>query len=70
MAEYRLYKRRWFILLHSWVTFASITYYTNVVFRERECGTIFNVIFMALSIPLGFVAMWGVDRFRNPPGGE
>ncbi|KAI6201794.1 hypothetical protein M3Y96_00880300 [Aphelenchoides besseyi] len=77
MQQYRLYKQRWYILLvvsllnfsnaMTWVTFASITYYTDIYYGNENAATIFNVIFMVLSIPLGIVAMWGVDRFGIRP---
>ncbi|KAI6177274.1 hypothetical protein M3Y97_00889000 [Aphelenchoides bicaudatus] len=74
---YKQYKKRWFLLLvvsllnfsnaMTWITFAPITYYTNIYYGNDNAATIYNVIFMALSIPLGILAMWGVDKFGIRP---
>uniref|UniRef100_A0A914UMK3 Membrane transporter n=1 Tax=Plectus sambesii TaxID=2011161 RepID=A0A914UMK3_9BILA len=72
---YQLYARRWFVLVvvcglnfsnaMMWITFAPVTYYTNGYYCEGcdYAATLLNIVFMACSIPIGFVAMWSVDRF-------
>ncbi|CAD5222428.1 unnamed protein product [Bursaphelenchus xylophilus] len=70
---FRVYTQRWLVLLvvcllnfsnaMTWITFAPISYYTNSFYGDRNAATLLNVIFMAVSIPCGIVAFWGVDRF-------
>ncbi|KIH68334.1 transporter, major facilitator family protein [Ancylostoma duodenale] len=75
-AEFRAYKRRWIYLfvaclqqitsaksLQTWITYAPITFYTNDFYGNANAALLFNVIFMALSIPVGFLACWWTDRF-------
>ncbi|CAB3400215.1 unnamed protein product [Caenorhabditis bovis] len=71
--EYRVYPKRWIYLLaaclinfsngNTWITFAAITFYTNDYYANNNAALLFNVIFMVLSIPVGFLACWWIDKF-------
>ncbi|CAI5454749.1 unnamed protein product [Caenorhabditis angaria] len=71
--EYRVYSKRWIYLLAScmiqfsngntWITYAAITFYTNDYYANNNAALLFNVIFMVLSIPVGFLACWWIDKF-------
>ncbi|KAI1722576.1 major facilitator superfamily domain-containing protein [Ditylenchus destructor] len=61
--EIVLYKRRWFILLETWITFAPISSYTVSFYGKEIAPTLFNVIFMICSVPLGFVSMWLISKY-------
>uniref|UniRef100_A0A0K0D3R5 MFS domain-containing protein n=1 Tax=Angiostrongylus cantonensis TaxID=6313 RepID=A0A0K0D3R5_ANGCA len=70
---FRTYKRRWIYLLatclvnfsngNTWITYSSITFYTNEFYDNTNAALFFNVIFLALSIPVGLLACWWTDRF-------
>ncbi|PIC20882.1 hypothetical protein B9Z55_025925 [Caenorhabditis nigoni] len=71
--EYRVYAKRWVYLLavsminfsngNTWITYAAITFYTNDYYSNSNAALFFNVIFMVLSIPVGFLACWWIDKF-------
>ncbi|CAD6185452.1 unnamed protein product [Caenorhabditis auriculariae] len=74
MAEdYRVYPKRWLYLFvaclvnfsngNTWITYAAITFYTNDYYNNNNAALLFNVIFMVLSIPVGFLACWWIDKF-------
>ncbi|KHJ92854.1 hypothetical protein OESDEN_07246 [Oesophagostomum dentatum] len=72
-SEFRAYKRRWIYLFvaclvnfsngNTWITYASITFYTNDFYGNANAAVLLNVIFMALSIPVGFLSCWWTDRY-------
>ncbi|KAF1749183.1 hypothetical protein GCK72_025650 [Caenorhabditis remanei] len=71
--DYRVYPKRWIYLLavsminfsngNTWITYAAITFYTNNYYSNNNAALFFNVIFMVLSIPVGFLACWWIDKF-------
>ncbi|VDO43370.1 unnamed protein product [Haemonchus placei] len=72
-SEFRTYKIRWVYLFvaclvnfsngNTWITYAPITFYANDFYGNANAALLFNLIFMALSIPVGFLACWWSDRF-------
>ncbi|WKY14962.1 hypothetical protein Q1695_000463 [Nippostrongylus brasiliensis] len=72
-SEFRVYKRRWIYLLvaclvnfsngNTWITYAPITFFTNDFYGNNDAALWLNLIFMALSIPVGFLACWWTDRY-------
>uniref|UniRef100_A0A914EFN2 Uncharacterized protein n=1 Tax=Acrobeloides nanus TaxID=290746 RepID=A0A914EFN2_9BILA len=71
--EFKVYNRRWYMLIvvclvnfsnaMTWITFAPISSYTKQYYGNSNAPMIFNIVFMGLSIPVGFIAMWSVDKF-------
>uniref|UniRef100_A0A1I7WLA0 MFS domain-containing protein n=1 Tax=Heterorhabditis bacteriophora TaxID=37862 RepID=A0A1I7WLA0_HETBA len=71
--DYKVYQRRWLYLFvaclvnfsngNTWISYAAITFYTNDFYGNNNATLLFNIIFMALSIPVGFLACWWTDRF-------
>lgn len=72
-SEFRVYKIRWVYLFvaclvnfsngNTWITYAPITFFANDFYGNADAALLFNLIFMALSIPVGFLACWWTDRF-------
>ncbi|CAI4228325.1 unnamed protein product [Auanema sp. JU1783] len=70
---YKAAAKRWIYMIvgmainfsngNTWITFASITFYTNNYYGNDNATTMFNAIFMLLSIFVGPLAMWSSDRF-------
>ncbi|CAI2358250.1 unnamed protein product [Caenorhabditis sp. 36 PRJEB53466] len=71
--SYRVYPIRWIYLLatsminfsngNTWITYAAITFYTNNYYDNSNAALLFNIIFMVLSIPVGLLACWWIDKF-------
>ncbi|XP_077979486.1 solute carrier family 49 member A3-like [Glandiceps talaboti] len=72
--EFKVYKRRWFVLflvtLHStsgqmiWLSFSPIATKAAVYYDVPLSHiNLFSLIFLILSIPMGFVAAWLLDTF-------
>uniref|UniRef100_A0A7E4VYZ2 MFS domain-containing protein n=1 Tax=Panagrellus redivivus TaxID=6233 RepID=A0A7E4VYZ2_PANRE len=69
---YIAYPKRWFILAvvvllnfsnaMTWITYAPISYFTKEYFGNTNAPTFYNSVFMVLSIPCGFAAMWSIDK--------
>ncbi|VDM77841.1 unnamed protein product [Strongylus vulgaris] len=72
-SEFHAYKRRWIYLFvaclvnfsngNTWITYAPITFQTNDFYGNSNAALLFNLIFMALSIPVGFLSCWWTDRY-------
>ncbi|KAF8353949.1 hypothetical protein PRIPAC_95572 [Pristionchus pacificus] len=70
---YKQYKRRFLYAIvvivinlsnaMTWISFAPISYHTNAYYQTDLAAVLLNVVFMALSIPVGLVAVWLIDRF-------
>ncbi|CAJ0935410.1 unnamed protein product, partial [Mesorhabditis belari] len=70
--QLRVYRRRWMILLVvallnntntiSWIAYASVSNIVNI-FYEGDWAGYFSVVYMAVTIPVGFLAMWLSRKF-------
>ncbi|XP_006822711.1 solute carrier family 49 member A3-like [Saccoglossus kowalevskii] len=72
--EFKLYKRRWFVLLlvtlHAtsaqmiWLSFSPVATEAAEVYSVNPSSiNLFSLIYLILSIPMGFVATWLLDTF-------
>lgn len=74
--EYRLYRRRWFMLLvvcilnisnaMLWICFSPIANYSDSFYCNQEhcnASDMLSMVFMIIAIPVGFIAMWSVDKY-------
>uniref|UniRef100_A0AC34R2X3 Major facilitator superfamily (MFS) profile domain-containing protein n=1 Tax=Panagrolaimus sp. JU765 TaxID=591449 RepID=A0AC34R2X3_9BILA len=47
----------------TWITFAPISYHTKNFYDNSNAPMFYNAVFMVVSIPVGFIAMWTLDKF-------
>ncbi|CEF59750.1 Major facilitator superfamily and Major facilitator superfamily domain, general substrate transporter-containing protein [Strongyloides ratti] len=70
---YRTYRQRWVVLgaiilvnfsnAMTWISYASITFPTNIFYGNDNAAFFLNGIFLVISIPIGFLSIYMMDRW-------